>query len=188
MSDLTDNQPWTRLGSRPTSTKDADFGKKIITIICKQAKLSNLGHRKPARTHWKANASKTSHCFMRILVQRHNWVTPLETLLQSIAIVIGLCWTNFCAQKLNRRILTTFGFNRAALCATQPKLLSIFFALILKIAPRSCDLTPLEYCLWVPVKDKCYADKTETIDALKDNISEVIGEIQLHAIDNVLKN
>ena len=35
---------------------------------------------------------------------------------------------------------------------------------------------------------KCYADKPETIDALKDNIREVIGEIQLHTIDNVLKN
>ena len=33
----------------------------------------------------------------------------------------------------------------------------------------------------------CYADKSETIDALKDNIREAIGEIQLHTID-VLKN
>ena len=31
-----------------------------------------------------------------------------------------------------------------------------------------------------------YADKT--IDALKDNIREAFGEIQLHTIDNVLKN
>ena len=37
-------------------------------------------------------------------------------------------------------------------------------------------------------KDKCYANKPETIDASKDNIGEAIGEIQLHAIDNVLKN
>ena len=28
----------------------------------------------------------------------------------------------------------------------------------------------------------------ETIDALKNNIHEAIGEIQLHTIDNVLKN
>ena len=28
----------------------------------------------------------------------------------------------------------------------------------------------------------------ETIDALKDNIRKAIGEIQLHTIDNVLKN
>ena len=42
---------------------------------------------------------------------------------------------------------------------------------------RSWDLTPLDYYLWVAVKDKCLADKPETIDALKDNIR-----------DNVLKN
>ena len=53
---------------------------------------------------------------------------------------------------------------------------------------RSCDLTPLDYYLFSAVKDKCYADKPETIDALKNNIHEIIGEIQLHTIDNVLKN
>ena len=53
--------------------------------------------------------------------------------------------------------------------------------------PRSCDLTPLDYYLWGTVKDKRYAIKTATIDALKDNIREVIGEIQLHTID-MLKN
>ena len=51
-------------------------------------------------------------------------------------------------------------------------------------SPRSCDLTPLDYYLCCAIKDKCYADKPETIDDLKDNI----GEIQLHTIDNVLKN
>ena len=30
---------------------------------------------------------------------------------------------------------------------------------------------------WTVTKDKCYADKPETIGALKDNIREVIGEI-----------
>ena len=47
---------------------------------------------------------------------------------------------------------------------------------------------PLEYYLWRAVKDKCYADKPETIDVLKDNIRKAIGEIQQHTIDNVLKN
>ena len=47
--------------------------------------------------------------------------------------------------------------------------------------PWSCDLTLLDYYLWG-------ADKPKTIDALKDNIREAIGEIQLHTIDNVLKN
>ena len=80
---------------------------------------------------------------------------------------------------------------------TQPKLHSMFCALFLNciISRRadvvwpswSCDLTPLDYYLWGAVKDKCYADKPETIDALKDNIREAIGEIQLHTIDTVLK-
>ena len=52
--------------------------------------------------------------------------------------------------------------------------------------PRSCDLTLLDYYLWGAVKDKCYADKLDTIDALKDNIREATGEIQRHTIDNVL--
>ena len=55
-------------------------------------------------------------------------------------------------------------------------------------SPRSCDLTLLDYYLWGTVKDKCYADNPETIDALKDNIREAIGEIQLHTIDIVFKN
>ena len=49
-------------------------------------------------------------------------------------------------------------------------------------------MTPLGYYLWDAVKDKCYADKSESIDALKDNIRESIGEIQLQTIYNVLKN
>ena len=95
--------------------------------------------------------------------------------------------------------MATFGLNRTALSTTQPKLHSMFCALFLKIAlsaaelivawpPRIYDLTLLNYYLWGAVKDKCYADKQETIDALKDNIRETIGEIQLHTIHNVLKN
>ena len=53
--------------------------------------------------------------------------------------------------------------------------------------PRN-DLTPLDYQLWGAVKDKFYVDKPETIEALKDNIREAIGKIQLHPIDNVLTN
>ena len=41
--------------------------------------------------------------------------------------------------------------------------------------PQSCDLTLLDYYLWGAIK-------------ARDNIREAIGEIQLHTIDNVLKN
>ena len=91
--------------------------------------------------------------------------------------------------------METYGFNKTALCATQPKLHLMFCALFLKIALSAvelmsfghlgCDLTPFDYYLWGSVKDKCYANKTETIDALKDNIREAIGEIQLHTIDRL---
>ena len=47
-------------------------------------------------------------------------------------------------------------------------------------------MIPLDYYLWGAVKYKCYAVKPEAIHALKDNIREAIGEIQLHTIDNVL--
>ena len=46
--------------------------------VCKQAKLSHLGHRKPARLHRKADAPKTSNCLARIFVQRHNWAIFLR--------------------------------------------------------------------------------------------------------------
>ena len=52
--------------------------------------------------------------------------------------------------------------------------------------PRSCDLTPLNYYLCGAIKYKCYADKPQTIDALKENIRKVIGEIQLHTIDTYI--
>ena len=51
-----------------------------------------------------------------------------------------LFWTNFCSQKLKRRILATFGFNRTPLRATQPKLHSMFCALFLKIALSAAEL------------------------------------------------
>ena len=82
--------------------KKSSFQMKFILIL---SKLSHLGHRQPARLHWKADAPKT-----------------------------------------------------------------------------------LDYLLWGVVKDRCYADKPETIDAIKNNNREAIGEIQLHTIDNVLKN
>ena len=54
--------------------------------------------------------------------------------------------------------------------------------------PQSCDLTALDHYLWGAIEEECYADEPETIDALKDDSRESIGEIQLHTINNVLKN
>ena len=95
--------------------------------------------------------------------------------------------------------MATFGFNRTALRvqtaeATFDVLRPVFEDRIISRRAdvvwlnRSSNLTPVDYYLWSAVKDKCYADNPEPIDALKDNIREPIGEIQLHIIDNVLKN
>ena len=91
------------------------------------------------------------------------------------------------------RILTTFDFKNTYE-ATPDVLRTVFEDRIISSRtdavwpPGSCDLTPLFYYLCCAVKDKSYNDKPETIDALKDNIREVIVEIQMHTIDNVLKN
>ena len=95
----------------PILAKKSSFQMKLILILAgKQAKLSHLGHRKPARIHCKADVSKT----VRILVKRI--IGPFlfknkkgEALM---VIVIGICCTNFCSQKFKRRILATVGFNR----------------------------------------------------------------------------
>ena len=60
-----------------------------------------------------------------------------------MAIVIGPCWMNFCSQKLKRR--ATFGFNRMALRATHPKLYSMSWGLLFKIALSVADLMSLGY-------------------------------------------
>ena len=123
--------------------------------VCKQVKLAHLWHRKPARIHWKAEVFKTSHCLVRILVKRHK-----ERPLQSMAIVIKPFWTNYCSQKLKRRILATFVFKRTALCATQPKLHSMFCTLFLKIALSAAELMSFGYLgganwhLWTIICEK----------------------------------
>ncbi|GFX65331.1 DUF4817 domain-containing protein [Trichonephila clavipes] len=45
-------------------------------------------------------------------------------------------------------------------------------------APRSCDLTPLDYFLLGYVKSLVYADKPQTLDHLEDNIRRVIADIR----------
>ena len=116
--------------------------------------------------------------------------------LRSMASVTVPFSKNFCLQKLKRMTWTTFGFNRAGLFATQPtNLLRTIFE-NRKISrnsdvnwpPRSCDLTPLDCFLWGAVKDKCYANHLETIEALKHEIEVAIHGIEAQTIENVLKN
>ncbi|GFV88598.1 phospholipid-transporting ATPase IA [Trichonephila clavipes] len=54
--------------------------------------------------------------------------------------------------------------------------------------PRSCDLTPLDYFLWVYVKSLIYADKPQTLDHLEDNIHRVIADIRPQMLEKVIEN
>ncbi|GFW44687.1 DUF4817 domain-containing protein [Trichonephila clavipes] len=54
--------------------------------------------------------------------------------------------------------------------------------------PSSCDLTPLDYFLWGYVKSLVYADKTQTLDHLEDNIRRVIADIRPQMLEKVIEN
>ncbi|GFX41647.1 putative transposable element [Trichonephila clavipes] len=54
--------------------------------------------------------------------------------------------------------------------------------------PRSCDLTPLDYCLWGYVKSLVYADKLQTLHHLEDNIRRVIADIRPQMLEKVIEN
>lgn len=53
---------------------------------------------------------------------------------------------------------------------------------------RSCDLNPLDFFLWGYVKDRVNTDRPQTLDQLKNNIRQVIGEIQPSMCRKVVEN
>ncbi|GFW29431.1 uncharacterized protein TNCV_743731 [Trichonephila clavipes] len=54
--------------------------------------------------------------------------------------------------------------------------------------PRSCDLTPLDYFLWVYVKSLVYADKLQTLEHLDYNIRRVVADIRPQMLEKVIEN
>ncbi|GFT06187.1 uncharacterized protein TNCV_1595851 [Trichonephila clavipes] len=54
--------------------------------------------------------------------------------------------------------------------------------------PRSCDLTPLDYFLWVYVKSMVYANKPQMLGHLEDNIRRVIVDIRPQMLEKVIEN
>ncbi|GFW12784.1 transposable element Tc3 transposase [Trichonephila clavipes] len=54
--------------------------------------------------------------------------------------------------------------------------------------PRSCDLTPLDYFMWVYVKSLGYLDKSQTLDHLEGKICHVIADIRLQMLEKVIEN
>ncbi|GFT04223.1 uncharacterized protein TNCV_1928221 [Trichonephila clavipes] len=54
--------------------------------------------------------------------------------------------------------------------------------------PRPCDLTPLDYFLWVYVKSLVYAEKPQTLDHLEDNIRRLIADIRPQMLQKVIES
>ncbi|GFV35026.1 transposable element Tcb2 transposase [Trichonephila clavipes] len=54
--------------------------------------------------------------------------------------------------------------------------------------PRSCDLTTLDYYLWVYLKSLVYTDKPQALDHLEDNIRRVIADIRPQMLEKVIEN
>ena len=52
---------------------------------------------------------------------------------------------------------------------------------------RRCNLTPLNYFLWVAVEKICYADKPETIEHLKANVIDAIKRHNLYIRKSALQ-
>ena len=116
--------------------------------VCKQAKLSHLGHRKSARIHWKADAPKTSQCLVRILAQRHNLAIFLRKMSKE-----RIMFT-----KIEEKNSGNIWFQQnGATCHTAESTLDVLrpnfedrinsSRVDVVWPPRSCDLTPLDYYL-----------------------------------------
>ncbi|GFV08094.1 uncharacterized protein TNCV_1047231 [Trichonephila clavipes] len=55
--------------------------------------------------------------------------------------------------------------------------------------PRSCDLTPLDYFLWVYAKSLVSAEDTpQTLDHLEDIIHRVIADIRPQMLEKIIEN
>ncbi|CAH2092800.1 unnamed protein product [Euphydryas editha] len=95
--------------------------------------------------------------------------------------------------------LTNMWFQKdCATCYTAREILNLFgkkfkgFIILrggdINWPSRSCDLTLLDYFLWGYVKYRIYADKKQTIAALKANITRIVHEIEPHLCENVVQN
>ena len=137
--------------------------------VYKQAKLWQLGHRKPARIHWKADAPKTNYCLVRILVQMHHWAifirkwasrgsySQWRSLSGHVALTfVRRNWTGWYWLHLvstgRRYVPYSRSSNRCfATCFWRSHYQS----------PWSYVLTPLDYYLWGAVKDKYYTPTSQ---------------------------
>ena len=130
--------------------------------------LSHLVHRKPARIYLKANTPKTT-LFVADFGQFFSKMSK-ERPVQSMTKDIGNIWF----QQDGVTYHTAESTSDALHPVVEDRIISCRADVV--CPSRSCDLTPLDYYLWGAFNDKCYGDKPETIEVLKDNIREVFSK------------
>ncbi|GFX65208.1 uncharacterized protein TNCV_4820991 [Trichonephila clavipes] len=107
--------------------------------------------------------------------------------------------TNFFIPELNNHDVQELGFQQdGATCRTARATIDLLKdtfgdRLISRFGPvnwppRSCDLTPIDYFLWGYVKSLVYADKSQTLGHLEDNIRRVIADIEPQMLEKVIDN
>ena len=148
---------WTTLGSGPAidlpiSIEDADFGKK--NHLSDEANFNLCGYVN--KQNYRIWGTENAHvCIEKpkhpkgVTVWCGFWsrgiIGPLffENEQGAPVTINGDRYRAMMNEKLKRRILATFGFNRTALRATQPKLHSMICALVLKIVLSAAELMSL---------------------------------------------
>ena len=113
--------PTIDLQNMPILAKKLSFQMKLILILAgmETSKIVPFGAQK-TRTHTlKSRRTQNETLFgaeFGLEAKLVHFYSQMRTEwpLQSMAIVIGPCCTNFCSQKLRRKIWTIFGFKRTA--------------------------------------------------------------------------
>ena len=113
---------------------------------------------------------------MRILAQSHNWAIFFENE-QREGLTVNddryrTMWNEFLFTKFEEEDIGNIWFHKdGATCHTAEATLDVLRSVIedrradVVWPPLSCDLILFDCYLWDAVKDKCYANKPETIDA-----------------------
>ena len=154
--------------------------------VCKWVKLSHLGHRKLARIYWKADAPKRSHCLVRILIQRHNWAIFLRkwarrgrySQWRSLSGHVERIFVHKNCRGGYWQHLVSTGRHYVSHSRSYTRFFASGFWRS-HYQPQSWCRLELGAAIW---------HRWSIICGVPDNIREAISEIQLHTIDNVLKN
>ena len=161
-----------------------------------------MGQCQPTRGSPCDNASTKSYRLVRILGQRHQWSVLFWKWCWWAITINGKCYrmmiTDFFCPKLNDMAVDMWFQQDGTTCNTADTTMDILHKLFqgmvmshrgdMNWPPRLCDLTPLDIFLWDFLKLQVYANKWQSTNALKFNITNAIVQIQPDLCSRVIEN